>query len=34
MTVVTKSPNHFEELIKNVYVKYAKLIRYIGYQPQ
>jgi hypothetical protein len=34
MMVDTESPNHFEELIKNDYVKYGKLVQDIGYQPQ
>jgi tripartite-type tricarboxylate transporter receptor subunit TctC len=34
MTVVNESPNYFEELIKNDYAKYGKLVRDIGFVPQ
>jgi tripartite-type tricarboxylate transporter receptor subunit TctC len=34
MTVVNQSPQQFEELIKNDYAKYGKLVRDIGFVPQ
>jgi tripartite-type tricarboxylate transporter receptor subunit TctC len=34
MAVVNESPKYFEELIKNDYAKYGKLVRDIGYQMQ
>jgi tripartite-type tricarboxylate transporter receptor subunit TctC len=34
MVVITESPKYFEELIKNDYEKYGKLVRDIGFVPQ
>ncbi len=34
MIVVNESPKYFEEFIKNEFVKYGKLVRDIGFQPQ
>jgi tripartite-type tricarboxylate transporter receptor subunit TctC len=34
MAVVNESPKQFEELIKNDYAKYGKLVRDIGFVPQ
>jgi tripartite-type tricarboxylate transporter receptor subunit TctC len=34
MSVVNESPNYFEELIRNDYAKYGKLVRDIGFVPQ
>jgi tripartite-type tricarboxylate transporter receptor subunit TctC len=34
MVVVTDSPNYFEDVIRNDYAKYGKLVRDIGFKPQ
>jgi tripartite-type tricarboxylate transporter receptor subunit TctC len=34
MVVVSESPKYFEDVIKNDYARYGKLVRDIGFKPQ
>jgi len=34
LIVVTESPEYFSNLLKNDFMKYGKLVKDIGYQPQ